>query len=91
MTDEPSTLFPEAVDLLLDLMPTGPTWRALFAEEPGLEVAPTGDGWLRVLHRGTEVCQLEQQLLDPQIAAGRARFLIDSQPVELYLGRKDQP
>lgn len=82
-------LLPHAIDAVLDHMPTGATWRHLFDLEPGIEVTPTGPGWLAVTHRGDQVLELEAALLDPDGRTGRARFADNGQPAEIHLGRQD--
>jgi len=78
------TRLPGIVDAVLDLMPNGAGWRAVFAEDPGLELAPADEeGWISVLHRGDVVMLLHASCFDSDSTAGLARVLVDAQVREV--------
>lgn len=78
--------FPNMVNAVLDLMPTGAAWRARFAEEPGLSVLPPDtDGFITVMHKGDVVMKLANELFRRGATHGQARIVVDGQWQDIEL------
>lgn len=85
MDDVDLSVLPDVIDAVLELMPTGPAWREVLADEPGLSMLPADpDGWMTVRHRDVDVMWLHLDCLTP--GAGRARVMVDGRTVEVGVG-----
>jgi hypothetical protein len=82
MTDTPDDFdvsrFPDVVNAVLDLVPTGPAWRARFVRAPGLSVLPAdAQGWIAVLSHGDVVMSIHVSTFEAASQVGRARVMVD--------------